>query len=170
MKYRHLAKPLPVGSLHTVYPGRPMLPEYHYTFENVPHEHPEELAKTRERYEALISGQMEREEMDARQSGAGDKVSQHPAVEPEALIEDPGLRALTPFPVPVVNPKQSLTERSLTGQSLAGQSLAEFPAVERFAPDEPLPVYKRGVSVRDGLMALIAALLLVILVVLCIKS
>ena len=107
--YRFMKYPLPIQKLHTIYPGRLMQRDWHYTGDNIPNEHPMELLRAREHQDALdIAAEMETEAIE-RHLGGKDKVIRHPAVEPEAPIEDPTLRGLIFERDPSVNPAQVTT-------------------------------------------------------------
>ncbi len=93
--YRYMAYPFQKQPLHLLYPGRIMEQEYHYTGENIPNEDPFGLEKTQAQTVALArAAKMEREAL-ARHLGGKDKIARHPAVEPEAVIEDPDLARLS---------------------------------------------------------------------------
>ena len=93
--YRYMAFPFQKQPLHLLYPGRVMEQEYHYTGENIPNEDPVGLEKTRAQTAALArAAKMEREAL-SRHLGGKDKIARHPAVEPEAVREDPDLARLS---------------------------------------------------------------------------
>lgn len=82
------------GTLHTLYPGK-YLGTPHYSGIDIPHEHPELLARI-----------LEEEAQNVRESrhllhninlelGGIGKINRHPAVEPERTIEDPQLSGLS---------------------------------------------------------------------------
>jgi len=90
--YRYMAYPFQKQPLQLLYPGRVMQQDYHYTGENIPNEDPEGLDRTRHQTAALAyAAKMEREAL-SKHLGGKDKIARHPAVEPEAIIEDPQLQ------------------------------------------------------------------------------
>jgi len=93
--YRYMAYPLPKQPLQTLYPGRLMQADWHYSGDNIPNENVVGLEETRKTGVAFSrAAEMENEAL-ARHLGGKYKIVRHPAVEPEATIEDPGLRGLT---------------------------------------------------------------------------
>lgn len=83
-------KPQP---LHYLYLGRLLSTQDHYSGDTTYHEEHDKLMKQREIHRRLYVDAMKREENISRYlGGKPPKVLHHPAVEPEALIEDPDLR------------------------------------------------------------------------------
>ena len=93
--YRYMDYPFQKQPLQLLYPGRVMQRDWHYTGENIPNEDPIGLAKTQYQTAALAyAAKMEQEAL-ARHLGGRDKIVRHPAVEPEAVIEDPSLASMS---------------------------------------------------------------------------
>ncbi len=124
--YRYMGHPLPkFQTLHHLYPGRPMSKKWHYTGENIPHtdydgnDNQDQLLREREESDSLTQAAMIQEEMLARHLAGPKRIVPHPAVEPEAVIEDPQLRGLTILP-DSIHPNlkgDNLQLRGLTGPS-----------------------------------------------------
>lgn len=92
--YRFMGYPLQQQKLQLLYPGRLMERNWDFTGDNIPNEDPEGLERTRNQNSALAkAAKMEMEAME-RHLGGKHKVVNHPAVEPEAMIEDPALIGL----------------------------------------------------------------------------
>jgi len=93
--YRYMAHPLPKQPLQTLYPGRFMEQNYHYTGDNIPNEDFIGALQTQQMSAALSkAADYEREALE-RHLGGRPKMAVHPPVEPEATLEDPDLRSLT---------------------------------------------------------------------------
>lgn len=86
--YRYMSYPFQKQPLHLLYPGRVMQQDWHYTGENIPNEDPDGLKKTRFGITALDRAAKMEQEALARHLGGKYKIVNHPAVEPEAIIED----------------------------------------------------------------------------------
>lgn len=85
-------KPNYQSILHYLYPGHPMQTWYSYDRKNVPNDHPLQLAEyTANQHNQLVT-QVKTENQYALDEAGTYKVIQHPAVEPEATIEDPDLQ------------------------------------------------------------------------------
>lgn len=93
--YRYTKYPFRKQHLQLLYPGRLLTQNYHYTGENIPNEDPEGLLETKTHDAALAKAASMEQEALARHLGGKDKVVRHPAVEPEAVLEDPRLTSLT---------------------------------------------------------------------------
>ena len=93
--YRFMSFPPPKQPLQLLYPGRFMLNSYHYDGSNIPNENPIGLQESREEMAAFAHASKMEQEALSRHLGGKDKVVNHPAVEPEAVIEDPSLKLLT---------------------------------------------------------------------------
>lgn len=93
--YRYMAYPLQQQPLQTLYPGRFMEPDYHYTGDNIPNEDLPGAIKTQQTTAALAKAAEMQLEAFERHLGGRPKTVSHPAVEPEVTIEDPQLRSLT---------------------------------------------------------------------------
>lgn len=102
--YRYMSYPFPKQELQLLYPGRLMNNQYHYTGENIPNENPEGLERTKYVGAALAKAAKMEGEALARHLGGKDKVVPHPAVEPEAIIEDPNLAGLSIHDLGGLNP------------------------------------------------------------------
>lgn len=81
--------------LHSLYPGKPMQTWYNYSRTNIPNDHPFELAMFNNTQHAQLAEQVKTENQFALDEAGKYKVIQHPAVEPEATIEDPDLQYVT---------------------------------------------------------------------------
>ena len=90
--YRYMSHPFKKQPLHLLYPGRYMSNQYHFTGDNIPNEDPEGLDRTRDDIAILAKASRMEQEAFARHLGGKDPVVYHPAVEPEATIEDPDLK------------------------------------------------------------------------------
>lgn len=74
--------------LQLLYPGRYMEPNFHYTRDNIPNEHPERLKYYKNKDYALQK--LSKEDMNTmeRHLGGYDKVISDPSVAPESVIEN----------------------------------------------------------------------------------
>lgn len=90
--YRYTSYPFLKQPLQLLYPGRYMRRDYHYSGDNILHEDPIGLDITKSKDAALSRAYQRQEEALERHLGGKDKVVPHPAVEPEATIEDPALK------------------------------------------------------------------------------
>lgn len=109
--YRFMGYPPQRQPLQLLYPGRLMENWYHYTGSNIPNSDMDGAMITREQTSALSkAADMELEAMN-KHLGGKHKVLRHPAVEPEALLEDPALRGLNleSLPPAVTNMQESDT-------------------------------------------------------------
>lgn len=80
--------------LQLLYPGRILEPDYHYTGDNIPNEDMTGLERTRKISRSLaVAYNMEKEAL-SRHLGGKSKIVPHPAVEPEAIINDPRLGSI----------------------------------------------------------------------------
>jgi hypothetical protein len=90
----HPPKPQP---LHTLYPGRYMTNSYHYTGDNIPNDDLPGAYATQKMSAALSKAADNELQALELHLGGKHKVTRHPPVEPEALLEDPRLDSLTPY-------------------------------------------------------------------------
>nr|QBK85965.1 MAG: hypothetical protein LCMAC101_05600 [Marseillevirus LCMAC101] len=95
--------PMQQQPLQELYPGRPYLPEYHYTRDNIPNENPEGLSLTKSTDKAFEQAAEIESEALSRHLGGQGKVLRHPPVMPEATIEDPTLAGVTILDTPNPN-------------------------------------------------------------------
>jgi len=93
--YRFMSYPPPKQPLQLLYPGRFMLNSYHYDGSNIPNENPVGLEETRDEMAAFTKASKMEQEALARHLGGKNKVARHPAVEPEAIMEDPALSSIS---------------------------------------------------------------------------
>ena len=90
-KYRLMQCPFVKQPLHLLYEGRFLEPNFNYDGSNIPNEDMEGLDRTRKVSRSLrVAYQMEKEALERHLAGK-DKIYPLPAVEPEAMIEDPRL-------------------------------------------------------------------------------
>ena len=93
--FRYMAYPFQRQQLQLLYPGRPMEQGYHYSGDNIPNPNPVGLRVTKEVENTLEDvSRMENEAL-ARRYGGIHNIINYPAVEPDAIIEDPRLTGLT---------------------------------------------------------------------------
>jgi hypothetical protein len=85
----------PKQPLHLLYPGRFLLPGDNYNGSNIPHEDMEGLEKTRKMSQALRTAYDIEKEALSRHLGGNHKIYPHPAVEPDAIINDPRLSGVS---------------------------------------------------------------------------
>ncbi len=111
--YRNMRYPLQQQPLQLLYPGRLYVPEYHFTRDNIPNEDPEGLARTKYQGKAFQDAASIESEAMSRELGGKGKVLRHPAVMPEASIEDPLLSGVTIDSVPNPNLKYEPNQFSL---------------------------------------------------------
>ena len=135
--YHYSAYPLPPQELQLLYPGRLMSNQWHYTGDNIPNEDPQGLAYTKSHSSALERAAAIEEEALARHLGGKNKVARHPAVEPEAVIEDPDLRYVSIRDSPNPNldkvPSQIPSMRTI---DIAGERLSETSRAESHRAEE----------------------------------
>ena len=120
--YRFMGYPPQRQPLQLLYPGRMMEQWYHFTGDNIPNEDPDGAFATQEQLGALSkAADMETEAM-AKYLGGKEKVLRHPAVAPEAILEDPALRGTTleSTPPPVIN-LQSTSPDGTSSQGMSSQ-------------------------------------------------
>nr|QBK86216.1 MAG: hypothetical protein LCMAC102_00100 [Marseillevirus LCMAC102] len=164
--YRYTKYPFRKQHLQLLYPGRLLTQEYHYTGENIPNENPEGLLKTKTHDAALAKAASMEQEALARHLGGKDKVVRHPAVEPEAVLEDPKLTSLTLGDTAGLNP--NLDKVPSKYDNLRGIEEENVAIVDRVREDEerknfrsektsatvPVPPYDwkedAGVEAYDG--------------------
>ena len=137
--YQYLVHPLPPQQLQELYPGKLMSNQWHYTGDNIPNEDPEGLEYTKSRMSALARAAAMEEEALARHLGGKHHVARHPAVTPEATIEDPDLRSLSVRDLPNPNPAHvksqlpSMEEIRQADVGLSASSRAESHRAEQVA-------------------------------------
>ena len=117
--YRYMDYPLQQQPLQLLYPGRYMTPEMHFTRDNIPNENPEGLAHTKYVDKALRDAADIETEALSRHLGGHGKVLRHPAVMPEASIEDPTLAGVTIDSIP--NPNLNLEPNQFSLQKSANE-------------------------------------------------
>ncbi len=84
--------PMKKQKLQTLYPGRYLSYDTHYTGDNISPEDPEGLDKSRSRSAAMErAARMETEAL-SRHLGGKDKFIRGPAIDPDAKVEDPAKR------------------------------------------------------------------------------
>jgi hypothetical protein len=115
--------PLQQQPLQLLYPGRYMTPEMHFTRDNIPNENPEGLAHTKYVDKALRDAAEIESEALSRHLGGHGKVLRHPAVMPEASIEDPTLAGVTIDSVPNPNLKHEPNQFSLQNSAKVANRL-----------------------------------------------
>jgi len=93
--YRYMSYPFQKQGLQELYPGRLMNNTMRYNGDNIPNEDPVGLDITREKTRLLGESQKMSENLIARRLGGQYPVVNHPAVEPEAIIDNPELRGVT---------------------------------------------------------------------------
>lgn len=93
--YRHMSYPPQKQQLQLLYPGRLMSNQYHYDGSNIPPEDPEGVKRTHFAKKAFQKAASLELEAFERHLGGKNKVARHPAVEPEAPLEDPRLAGVT---------------------------------------------------------------------------
>lgn len=81
----------PKQPLQLLYPGRFLSPNDNYNGSNIPHEDMEGLEKTRKMSQALRTAYDIEKEALSRHLGGNHPIYPHPAVEPDAIINDPRL-------------------------------------------------------------------------------
>lgn len=106
-KYRPMDCPFKKQKLHLLYPGRFLSQEYEPDGYNIPHSDPENLEKSRKMSKSLQAAYNMEKEALSRHLGGDYKVYPFPAVEPEAIIDDPGLRGLD---IEILNEKHYTTK------------------------------------------------------------
>ena len=113
-RYRPLNEHLQQQPLQLLYPGRYLTQDDMFTGENIEPEDPEGLLKTRLINDINTEFAHKQENEMAKILGGKDQILTHPAVEPEAMIEDPSLRGVsleTPVAVDMAqtsNPKSNV--------------------------------------------------------------
>lgn len=85
----------PKQPLQLLYPGRFLLPGDNYNGSNIPHEDMEGLEKTRKMSQALRTAYDIEKEALSRHLGGKYPIYPHPAVEPDAIINDPRLSGVS---------------------------------------------------------------------------
>lgn len=93
-KYRLMKCPFQKQNLQLLYPGRFLSQEYEASGYNIPHENEVELDKTRKMSSSLKQAYSMENEALSRHLGGKYKIFPFPAVEPEAIIDDPRLKGL----------------------------------------------------------------------------
>ena len=111
--YRNMRYPLQQQPLQLLYPGRLYVPEYHFTRDNIPNSNPLGLERTKYQYKAYTDAARIESEAMSRELGGKGKLLRHPAVMPEASIEDPSLAGVTIDSVPNPNLKYEPNQFSL---------------------------------------------------------
>ena len=103
--YRYMKYPLQQQPLQLLYPGRYMTMDMHFTRDNIPNSDPEGLARTKFQDKALQQAANIESEALSRLLGGHGKILRHPAVMPEASIENPSLANVTIDDIPNPNLK-----------------------------------------------------------------
>lgn len=127
--FRYMAYPFQRQQLQLLYPGRPMEQYYHYSGDNIPNPNPMGLRITKEVDNTLEDvSRMENEAL-ARRYGGIHNIINYPAVEPEAIIEDPRLTSLEIKDTIGLNPNSEFVNSpydSLPGTYKTAQSEVDY--------------------------------------------
>lgn len=109
--YRYMATPPQRQQLQLLYPGRLMNQDYSFTGDNIPNEFPEAAIKTRQN-QITQSNAAQRELLAMKKYlGGYARLYAHPWVEPEVLVEDPGLGYNSMSVVPPITSTQPLENK-----------------------------------------------------------
>lgn len=127
--FRYMSYPFQRQQLQLLYPGRPMEQNYHYSGDNIPNPDPVGLRITKEVDNTLEDvSRMENEAL-ARRYGGIHNIINYPAVEPEAIIEDPRLIKLGIKDTIGLNPNSEFVNSpydSLPGTYKTAQSEVDY--------------------------------------------
>lgn len=113
--YRFMSNPPKKQPLQLLYPGKLLTPYDSFTGDNIPHEHPEAIAKTRATFQRnALQANHQEIELKTYLGGYG-RLLAHPFVEPDVLVDDPilGINTLTtPNATPNVQGKTTRNPQS----------------------------------------------------------
>ena len=139
-----------VSPLHELYPGRPMLTSYFYDRSEIPNEDPDGAAKTYESHKQEMMTYANQLENLARAQGGGDiaKIDVHPAVEPDALVDDPHLHDISMI-IPTFNEIKSFDPEVVRDEN---QKDFRVRSIEGFRIDAPKLAGKKQIfgPIREG--------------------
>jgi hypothetical protein len=144
-----MAYPMQQQPLQLLYPGRYMNMDMHFTRQGIPSEDPQGLALTKSRDKAFQDAANIESEALSRHLGGKGKVLQHPAVMPEASIEDPSLAGVTIDSIPNPNLKHEPNQFSLKNAARAVDDLIHD-ADSGYPLNLPLVKEKFGTGNQNG--------------------